>query len=59
MYGIFNIHRNEFVTGGFSREEALAYIECEGQPGDSIIYKTDGGWNFTESGRPAPVKEDV
>lgn len=36
---------------GFTREEALAYIDCEGQHGEFIIRKsTAGEWYSTSTG---------
>lgn len=44
VYGIGNNNSNEITHKGFSREEAYAYIECEGVSGDTIIRKHEGVW---------------
>lgn len=35
---------------GFSREEALAYVECEGLSGEFIIRNYNGEWFATSTG---------
>ncbi len=48
-YGIGNT-RGKIVAKGFSREESLSYIGCEGQPGEFIIQKWRNRWYRTDTG---------
>lgn len=49
VYGIGNI-QGKIVATGFSREESLSYIGCEGQSGEFIIQKWRNRWYRTDTG---------
>ena len=55
MYGVGN-HRNELVMKGFSREEAYAYVETDGEPGEFLIRFHEGEWYRLSDGNLYIIK---